>query len=80
MTRQEANELPFRFLCHMALASGHQITYKNDEYDIWVYKYTPKRGKTSTVYRIGDKEYKNKESFEKALETIPLHGFKPLEK
>lgn len=80
MSIEQFNELHFRFQCHMALESGHHITYKNDEYDIWVYEYTPKQGKASTTYRIGDKEYKNKESFIKALETIPLHGFKPLEK
>ena len=72
MTIEELEKIPFHFVCSLALADEHTITYESEDGRLGFCDHTPKRkygefGKSRRHWRIDGKVFKTKEKFLEAL-------------
>lgn len=77
MTREEINQIPFKFSCHMSMEDEHTIaytaSYKGHQFGLCIhtpYKDGVPKGRTYTHYSVDGKVFKTKEKFYKYCETI----------
>ena len=72
MTEQELSKIPFKCVCHLAMADEHIATYSDESGRLGFCTHTPQKdeftfGKGRTHYRIDKKIYKSKKKFLEAL-------------
>lgn len=72
ITEQELSEIPFKCVCHLAMADEHVATHSDESGRLGFCTHTPKKdeftfGKGRTHYRIDGKIYKSKKKFLEAL-------------
>lgn len=75
MTAEELAQVPFEFVCSIAMEHEHTTTLKNDEYDMGYCLHTIKRadggfGRSYRHYRYRDKIYKTLPKFLEAIKDV----------
>ena len=77
MTPEELEKVEFHFVSHASLVDMHSTTYANEDGRLGYCDHVPFKngepwGRSYRHYRIGEKVYKTKEKFLKALENFSL--------
>lgn len=77
MTKEEINQIPFKFASHLAMEDEHSILYtaKVGVHQFAMCIYTPykdgvPKGRTYTHYMVDGKVFKTKEKFYEYCETL----------
>ena len=78
MTEKELSKIPFRCVCHLAMADEHIATYSDESGRLGFSVVTPRKdefavGKGRTHYRIDEKIYKSKKKFLEALKEFSFN-------
>lgn len=81
MTKEEINQIPFKFSSHMSMEDEHTTTYSAsyNEHLFAVCQHVPfkngePKGRTYTHYMVDGKVFKTKEKFYQYCETLKGNG------
>ena len=77
MTEDELKQIPFHFVCHMAMEKEHTLTYASEDGRLGICDHTPVRkngdfGRAYRHWRIDGKVYKTREKFIEALKDFEI--------